>query len=147
MGRPILDVTSWASVKGGSLLYPGTPKPQLAWVRRVRTHNPARRPILDGLPSYELGEEAYAANEGGGTWVQQLLGTLGQSLAWLQPMLTPDNHDGLVACILDKARCPRCAGGAPASHFHAGHAVPVGALCSAGRLCGCCSCSCSAWTH
>ena len=68
------------------------------------------RPILDGLPSYELGEEAYAANEAERTWVQQLLGTLGQCLTWLQPMLTPDNHDSLVACILDKVSLGRVAG-------------------------------------
>ena len=64
------------------------------------------RPILDGLPSYELGDEAYAANEAERTWAQQLLGTLGQCLTWLQPMLTPDNHDSLVACILDKVGSP-----------------------------------------
>ena len=60
------------------------------------------RPILDGLPSYELGEEEYAAKEAGDTWVQHLLAVLGQCLKWLAPMLTPDNHDSLVASVLDK---------------------------------------------
>ena len=62
------------------------------------------RPILDGLPSYELGEEEYAAKEAGDTWVQHLLAVLGQCLKWLAPMLTSDNHDSLVACVLDKVR-------------------------------------------
>ena len=67
---------------------------------------PGCRPVLDGLPSYELGEEEYAAKEAGDTWVQHLLAVLGQCLKWLAPMLTLDNHDSLVACVLDKVRCP-----------------------------------------
>ncbi len=54
--------------------------------------------------SYELSEEEYARNEVEDTWVQALLAMLCAILQWLQPFLTPDNYDALVASLLEKAR-------------------------------------------
>ena len=66
-----------------------------------------RRPILDEAAgaSYELSEAAYADNEAGGTWVQRLLAALAAMLQWLQPLLTPNNYDTLVASVLERVRC------------------------------------------
>ena len=63
-----------------------------------------RRPILDEAAgaSYELSEAEYADNEAGDTWVQRLLGSLVAVLQWLQPLLTPNNYDTLVASVLER---------------------------------------------
>ena len=37
------------------------------------------------------------------TWVDHLLGVLVAVLQWLQPLLTPNNYDALVASLLLKA--------------------------------------------
>ncbi len=39
------------------------------------------------------------------TWVDHLLGVLVAVLQWLQPLLTPNNYDALVASLLLKASC------------------------------------------
>ncbi|KAK9907313.1 hypothetical protein WJX75_001280 [Coccomyxa subellipsoidea] len=65
---------------------------------------PRLRPMLDeaGSASYELSEEEYARNEVEDTWVQALLAMLCAILQWLQPFLTPNNYDALVASLLEK---------------------------------------------
>lgn len=45
----------------------------------------------------------YASNEVEDTWVDHLLGVLVAVLQWLQPLLTPNNYDALVASLLLKA--------------------------------------------
>jgi hypothetical protein len=57
-----------------------------------------------GSASYELSEEEYARNEVEDTWVQALLAMLCAILQWLQPFLTPNNYDALVASLLEKVR-------------------------------------------
>ncbi|KAK9800904.1 hypothetical protein WJX73_009018 [Symbiochloris irregularis] len=63
---------------------------------------PRLRPIMDKVPGYELTEAEYAAKEAQTTWVHELLGALVGCLRWLQPILTPDNYDALVAAALEK---------------------------------------------
>ena len=69
-------------------------------------YNGGRRPILDEAAgaSYELSEAQYADNEAGDTWVQRLLASLVAILQWLQPLLTPNNYDTLVASVLERVR-------------------------------------------
>ena len=66
-----------------------------------------------GSASYELSEEEYARNEVEDTWVQALLAMLCAILQWLQPFLTPNNYDALVASLLEKVRAALL----PATHW------------------------------
>ena len=59
---------------------------------------------MDAVPGYELSEAEYAAREANTTWVHELLGALVACLQWLQPILSPDNYDSLVASVLEKVR-------------------------------------------
>lgn len=69
---------------------------------------PRLRPVLDEVAgaSYELTEADLAPGGGGGAspWPHALLLAFSVHLAWLQPLLTPNNYDALVHLVLDKAR-------------------------------------------
>ena len=52
--------------------------------------------------SYRLTETEYGAAKLGGGWVTALIGTLGEGLSSLAPLLTPSNYDGLVLMLLEE---------------------------------------------
>lgn len=64
---------------------------------------PRLRPALDAVSavSYDLSEAQYAENEVDDPWVQRLVMLVEQNLGTLQPLLTPNNYDSLVAQVTD----------------------------------------------
>ncbi|KAH7864573.1 hypothetical protein Vadar_031140 [Vaccinium darrowii] len=69
----------------------------------VATVTPSIHPVLDSVAtiSYELSEAEYADNEVNDPWVQRLLHSVEFNVAWLQPLMTANNHDSLVNLVID----------------------------------------------
>ncbi|KAK6918694.1 Conserved oligomeric Golgi complex, subunit 4 [Dillenia turbinata] len=69
----------------------------------VATVTPRIRPVLDnvGTISYELSEAEYADNEVNDPWVQRLLHSVENNVAWLLPLMTANNYDSFVHLVID----------------------------------------------
>ncbi|KAL3652638.1 Golgi transport complex subunit 4 [Castilleja foliolosa] len=69
----------------------------------VASVTPRIRPVLDSAAniSYEISEAEYADNEVNDPWVQRLVHAVETNVAWLQPLMTPNNYDAFLHLVID----------------------------------------------